>query len=144
MNATWWSRLLGAAPVTVAPAHPTVIRARPQVVVEAPARFAWDEKRWHKRPTPDGLELSGVFRAFDRLRQQRRAFSGRLVQRGPRVTLYIADPPPEIRAHPHGACLQLVEAPWFLLHWQRAPETLDHAILYMERMLDETLNGGRR
>ena len=63
---------------------------------------------------------------------------------GPPLSVPIADPPAEVKKHRHGACLQLVEAPWFLLHWNRPPHTLDDGLLYMERMLDESLNAGGR
>jgi hypothetical protein len=56
------------------------------------------------------------------------------------VTAYIADPPPEIRRHPHGACFQLYRDPWFQLHWSRPARNPDDAILYMERVLDESIN----
>jgi len=34
----------------------------------------------------------------------------------------------------------MVQYPWFRLHWRRNPDSLDAAVLYLERMLDESIN----
>jgi hypothetical protein len=124
--------------------RPHVIGPTPSTTVAPPARLAWDEKRWEQRGSGDRLELVGQYRVFDRRRQAWRAFHGRLFQQGRTIATYIADPPAEVKQHRHGACLQLVEAPWFLLHWNRPPHTLDDGLLYMERMLDESINAKGR
>lgn len=138
----WLSQLLGTdvGPTAVIGPRPQVIGPKPSMTVEAPPRFAWDEKRWRQRNADDGLELVGCYRVFDRSRGRWREFGGRLVQTGTEIAAYIADPPAEMRRHRHGACLQLVDGNWFRLHWQRSPKNLDDALLYLERMLDESLN----
>lgn len=138
----WLSQLLGmdAGPTVIGP-RPQLITPTPSLTVEAPPRFAWDEKRWRQRRSPDGVELVGHYRVYDRRRRQWRQFRGRLLQQGGDIAAYIADPPVEMRSHRHGACLQLVEGDWFRLHWQRAPNGLDDALLYLELMLSESLNG---
>jgi hypothetical protein len=140
----WLERMLNsvtvAAPQQASP-RGTVIGPSPDVTVEAPPRFAWDEKRW--RPVHEGnsTNLAGRFEVFDHRRETWRRFDGRLVQERYGIATYIADPPPELRRHRHGPCLQLVEVPWFRLHWRHAPSTLDDGLLYMERLLDEAING---
>jgi len=120
---------------------PIVIGPTPDIVVEAPPRQAWDEKRWEVERRQGHRVLSGSYRVRDRRTGTWREFPGQLVEYpGHEIATYIADPPPEVRLHPHGACLQLIQAPWFRLHWNRAPRTLDDALLYMERLLDEALN----
>lgn len=127
-------------PQLIKPA-PQVIEPRPSLLVEAPARFAWDEKRWAKSTSADGaIEIRGMYHVYDRHRRQWREFEGFLYQRGDQIAAYIADPPQEIKAHRHGPCLQLVQSPWFRLHWRRQPNSLDEALIYMERMLNESLN----
>ncbi len=121
-----------------------VIGPKPAATVVPPPRFAWDEKRWQRRASNAGMELVGQYRVFDRKRQRWRTFDGQIVQQGTTIATYIAHPPVELSHHRHAACLQLVEAPWFRLHWDRIPRTLDDALLYMERMLDESINGRRR
>lgn len=142
----WLAQLLGTGAdqeISVIGPRPHVIGPRPGATVVPPARLAWDEKCWTRQSSGDRVELTGQYRVFDRRQRTWRAFDGRLVQRGRSVITYIADPPVETRSHRHGACLQLVEFPWFLLHWSRPPQSLDDGLLYMERLLDESINIGR-
>jgi hypothetical protein len=143
----WLAQLLGTdadQSVPVIGPRPHVIGPTPSATVAPPARLAWDEKRWEQHGSGDRVEVAGQYRVFDHRRHMWRAFDGRLVQQGRSIATYIADPPVEVKQHRHGACLQLVEAPWFLLHWNRPPHTWDDGLLYMERMLDESINAGGR
>ena len=117
-----------------------IIGPEPSVVIEAPPRFAWDEKKWDWQEINGRRQLVGQYRALHRRSGQWREFDGRLDQTRRQIATYIADPPPEVRDHPHGRCLQLVEPGWFRLHWERNPNTFDDALLYMERLLDEAIN----
>jgi len=121
-----------------------VIGPSPDLVVAAPARFAWDEKRWQHKQVGDRVEFTGRYRVFDQQTRTWREFQGYISHLGRDIATYIADPPVEMKQHPHGACLQLTTAPWFRLHWNRHPATVDDALIYMERMLDESLNRRRR
>jgi hypothetical protein len=125
--------------VTVMPSvEPAVIVSPIQTVtVEPPPRGAWDERGWtvqvgNQRETYEGEYAVG-----------NRRFHGRIEarNRGHNVIAYIHNPPPEIKRHAHGACFQQIGNDWFLLHWARPARTVDDAILYMERVLDESLNG---
>ncbi len=147
----WLSRVFGVEggrPVVAASrarARATrVIGPSPDLVIAAPARFAWDEKRWQHKRAGDRQEFTGQYRVFDRQGRTWREFHGYISHHGTEIAAYIADPPLEMRRHPHGACLQLTNAPWFRLHWNRHPSTVDDALIYMERMLDESFNQGRR
>jgi hypothetical protein len=139
----WVERLLEVVAdqkVPVIGPRPQVVGPIPSATVAPPARLAWDEKRWEQQGSGNRVELIGQYRVFDRRRRSWRSFDGRIVQQGRSITTYIADPPAEIKQHRHGACLQLVERPWFLLHWTRPPHSVDDGLLYMERMLDESIN----
>jgi hypothetical protein len=142
----WFERLVSsiAGPDhVVGPAVP-VIGPRPAQTVAPPPRFAWDEKRWRHKETGGRTEVSGPYRVFDRRQRAWREFAGHLISESGRVSAYIADPPAEMKGHRHGPCLQFVQHPWFRLHWSTEPRSLDDALLYMERMLDESINGTRR
>jgi hypothetical protein len=89
------------------------------VVSEAP-RPAWDAKGWEREQRPDGVTYTGSYEAAGRGGPSRR-FRGRIEERGRRIDAYVADPPEAIRRHPKGPCFALVEAPWFKVHWHRAP-----------------------
>jgi hypothetical protein len=104
--------------------------------VTPPLRGAWDERGWTKRGTGrheiyEGHYLVGT-----------RKYRGRIeVRNGHRdISPFIYDPPLEIKKHPHGSCFQLVSDDWFHLHWSRPARNVDDAILYMERILDESIN----
>jgi hypothetical protein len=131
--------IIGPRPQVVKPAL-QVIGPKPTATVEAPPRFAWDEKRWHRTITDDIVEVMGRYRVHDRQRRQWREFDGYVTQRGREIAAYIADPPAEMKQHRHGPCLQMIKAPWFRLHWRREPKDLDAAVLYLEQMLDESIN----
>lgn len=119
----------------------TRIAPVPVTTVEPPPRGAWDEKGW-TRTAENGNEIfEGVYRVGTR------AFRGRVIaeRRGRRFTAYIYDPPPEIKSHPHGRCFQKAGFGdrWFILHWARPARSTDDAIIYMERILDESLRRRR-
>ncbi len=116
--------------IRVAPSRPTTVRP--------PNRGAWDERGWsrsadHRREVYEGTYQVGT-----------RRFRGRVEQdvRGRQIVAYIHNPPAEIKRHRHGACFQQngIGTGWFRLHWRRSPRNVDEAILYMEQVLDESLN----
>ncbi len=121
--------------IRVEPTETTRIVPVKPMTVTPPRRGAWDENGWAKRM--DGsLE---IFEGHYRVREQR--FWGRVEkERSGQISAYIHNPPIEIKRHPHHACFQQVGigTGWFHLHWRRAPKDVDGAILYMERILDES------
>lgn len=121
-----------------------VIGPAPDVTVQAPPRYAWDEKGWEQFSQGHDVHYSGRYRVYDYRQGKWRAFDGRLVQSGARITAYCADPPVEIKGHPKGPCFMLTQSPWFRIHWRRQPGSVDEALIYVERLLDECLNQGRR
>lgn len=132
----------GGRRVTVGPRHVVV---RPSArLVEPPPRFAWDEKRWQHVTANGQDKFIGYYRFHDRMGNLWRRYAGQIIRNGSELAAYIHDPPPQIRRHSHGACLQLANDSWLRLHWKRQPSTVDAAILYFERMLDESFNGERR
>lgn len=132
-------QVVGPSLPVIGPA-PQVIGPRPSTTVEAPARFAWDEKRWTRTVSSDAVEVRGHYRAYDRRLGRWREFPGYLIERDGDIAAYIDNPPGEVKKHRHGACLQLVDGSWFRLHWRRQPNNLDAALLYVERLLDESIN----
>lgn len=131
-------------PVTVGPRAPIVIGPRPPILVEAPPRFAWDEKGWIAHQREGYVEYRGLYRTCARRTNQDLEFLGSITHGPHGIAAYIADPPTAMRSHPHGICLQLSRGPWFSMHWTRPPSTVDDALLFMERMLDESFNDRRR
>jgi hypothetical protein len=144
--------------VLVAPAEPVRISAPPSIFIrpspvpdvtigpartvsiEPPRRGAWDERGWTRR-TNNGQEIyEGSYQVIERRTRRTRSFEGRIAVNRGQVTAYISNPPGEIKKHRHGPCFQLHRAPWFQLHWRRPAQNPDEAILYMERVLDESLN----
>lgn len=115
-----------------------VIKVEPSraLTVAPPERGAWDERGWTWNASGGRETYEGFYQVGNR------KFRGRIETRGGRkVAAYIYDPPPEVKRHRHGACFQLVKDGWFHLHWSRPARNVDDAILYMERVLDESLHG---
>jgi hypothetical protein len=139
----WIERLFGPGadrgPHVIGP-RPTLIMPKAPRTVVPPPRFAWDEKRWRRVPEPGAVHYVGAYRVWDRGQRGWHAFDGRLVEDASGIKAYVADPPKEIKGHPKGPCFQLVQAPWFRVHWRRNPSTVDEALFYVERLLDECLN----
>ena len=127
------------APVfVIQPKTAEVVTVQPTraVTVTPPERGAWDERGW-TRIINDGREIYEGYYVVGS-----RKFRGRIETRGGRnIAVYIFNPPGEVKRHRHGACFQLVNNNWFHLHWSRPARNVDDAILYMERVLDESLNG---
>lgn len=134
----------GASQRHVAGSRPRAGRSHPVATIAPPPRFAWDEKGWQRALDGQRIRYIGLFRVFDRHRQVWRSFQGCIVQTDDQIIGFCADPPPEIKAHPKGPCFMLSQAPWFRIHWRRAPKTVDEVLLYVERLLDECLNDERR
>jgi hypothetical protein len=124
---------------------PASVFVRPVVAVrvEAPPRAAWDDRGWTAEQRGHERVYRGWYHATNRRTGHALRFEGRMTQNGQYITPYIADPPPEIRQHPKAACFTLTQAPWFQVHWRRAAANVDDALLYVERVLDEAINGHR-
>jgi hypothetical protein len=114
----------------------TLIQPKQPLSVIPPQRGAWDERGWTKQTAAGQENYEGYFLAGAR------KFRGRITSsdRGRNISIYIHDPPHEIKEHPRGGCFQLVSDGWFRLHWSRPARNVDDAILYMEKVLDESLH----
>jgi hypothetical protein len=138
-------------PLVIAPApgrRPLVVAARTPdpAVVAPPPRAAWDERGWTMRQQDGARVYEGEYRIRDRRAGREQRFAGRMREARNGVTVYIADPPPEIRSHPKSSCFHLLAPPatgqptWFVLHWHRPAKDPDSALLYLEKVLDEAIN----
>lgn len=126
--------------VVIEPKAVEVLTIQPSrtVTVEPPERGAWDERGWTHSVNGNRETYEGYYTVGARRFQGRIEVRGR---RGQNIAAYIHNPPPEIKRHRHSACFQLARNDWFYLHWARPARNVDDAILYMERVLDESING---
>jgi hypothetical protein len=115
-----------------------VIGPQPSLRVEPMPRPVWDDLGWIERDTGSQRIYEGDYVVTHR--GGRSHFRGRIVERGATVAAYVADPPAAIKRHRKGPCFQLVEPPWFKVHWHRPARTVDDALLYVQRILHEVLN----
>jgi len=140
-------QVIRRAVVHVGPRRITTVTARSTVVipinpvraesVDRPPRLAWDERGWTRQQDGDAEVYDGYYQVGDR------SFRGRIkVGRRNRIQAYIHEPPEEIRRHRHHACFQQygTGTGWYILHWQRAPQNVDEALLYFEQVLDESIH----
>lgn len=132
-------------PLVIGPSQDLTVVIAPvaSVTVDPPPRAAWDDRGWLRRNEKGQIIYEGEYHVADRRSGQRRRFRGVVVQSAGEVVPNIADPPLELRNHPKQPCFQLSKPPWFKLHWHRAAGNVDDAIIYIERVLDEAINGRR-
>lgn len=117
-----------------------VIAPTPRTRIDRVQRPVWEEKGWTSSRKDGSTVYEGFFEAVQRRESRPRRFAGLIRHDSDGFAAYIADPPPEIRKHPKGPCFALTQPPWFLMHWRRSPRDVDSAILYIETVLDESLN----
>jgi hypothetical protein len=127
----------------VRPRPSVTIRPAPSTVIVPPPRFAWDEKGWRTVRERDEVHYVGNYRIWNRRRRVWQHFDGRVVGGGDGLRAYVSDPPTSIKYHRKGPCFQLTTPPWFRVHWQTRPNSVDAAILYIEEILTECINERR-
>jgi hypothetical protein len=113
---------------------------QPNLVIRPERRGVWKEQGW--RQTRQGSQeiYDGFFQVMNRHTRQTLRYNGRIIAERGDFRTYIADPPTGIKNHPKGPCFFAETPPWFHLHWHHAPENVDEAILYMEKILAEVIN----
>ena len=130
--------VIGPSPVIqIRPREVIVVSPQVVVVIEPPPRAVWDEKGWERR----GDEWSGFYDVTDRSTGERRQFEGLVVMEGDEAQPYIEDPPAELSQHPRSACFQRQSDGWFLVNWSVPARNVDEAIIYVEQVLSEAING---
>ena len=130
------------ADAVVGPAQPVQVGPTHALVVDAIPRGAWDEKGWNRTTLHGKQVYTGYYDVKRRGRPVQ--YAGRVVEEHNTFVAYVADPPREIKRHPKGPCFRLIKAPWFRVEWRRPARNPDDAILYVQKVLDEALNGRRR
>lgn len=132
-------------PMMVGPTHLEALVIAPErpLTIQPPQRGAWDDRGWVVRVENGQRIYEGMYQVAVRSSGQCRRFRGTVVANNKKIVAYLADPPNELRRHPKHPCFQLTKPPWFRLHWHRPARNVDEAILYIERVLDEAINGRR-
>lgn len=95
---------------------------------------------WRAQQTADGVVHTGNFVVWDDKKRVWIRFAGRIIVRNDTpAAVYMREPSPEVRNHPHGWCWQLVEpgSVWFKLHWEKPAYDFDIARNYVEFLLFE-------
>jgi hypothetical protein len=127
--------------IVIGPAQAPQVSPTPVIHVEPPPRGFWSERGWVRVSAAPGQQLfEGDYQIFERRSRLLQKYPGRIAVRHRDINLFIANPPPGLKAHPKGPCFTLTDPPWFRLHWHHPARTVDDAILYMERILDEVIN----
>lgn len=95
---------------------------------------------WRVEGCNDQTIFNGYYLVFDRQGHIRQRVQGRIVQRIDHpADVYIYDPPPFVKAHPHGRCIQLLSpgAKWFKLHFEKPAYDFPSAYNCVENLLTE-------
>ncbi len=122
----------------------TIIGPSTKSTVAPPQRGAWDERGWSREQKCGEEVYKGFFQVANQRTRTTQTFPGVIFLRRKKIITCIADPPPQIKRHPKGPCFVPIQKPWFRLNWFRPAKCVDDAILYMERILDECINGRKR
>ncbi len=132
-----------AESIVIGPAREQILVIRPAetMVVGPPPRGAWDERGWQRRIEKGHQTYEGEYQVKNVHTGQIERFRGRVIAEPKMAIAYIADPPPSIKRHPKGPCFMLLSAPWFRLNWAHPAKNVDDAILYVEKVLSEAING---
>jgi hypothetical protein len=96
--------------------------------------------RWTVTRERNRRSFAGLFHAHDSQWKRPMLVRG-LVHEYPGLPaeVYLFDPPPLLRRHPHGSCLQLVSPSTrlFRLHWTKPPRTFEQSRAFVEQMMWE-------
>lgn len=132
----WFKR-----PIVIGPAErkPILIGPQDSLRIIPPRRGAWEEKGWRKHQRAGFEVYTGQFSARKNDRSVRCRFPGRIEIQRSGIAVFVQDPPEGIRTHPKSACFAYLQDGWFQLHWHLSPKNVDDALLYMERILAESL-----
>lgn len=101
-----------------------------------PLDWVEDDNRGHKA-------FSGRFLIYDRAGCLRDYVRGQIAFRDRRnAEIYLFDPPPYLRKHRHGRCMQLLtpDSKWFRLHFEKPARSFGDAYTFVEHMLTEAYN----
>ena len=143
------SLIIGSGPreappiVSAARAEVVIEPAKPQVV-EAPPRSYWDERGWTRSGRNGSREYQGMYRIVDRQTGEGLAFAGRIEENRRIAVPYILNPPPQCKRHNKWICFKPKRKGVYRIEWRRPARHPDEAILYVEQVLDESVNKGRK
>jgi hypothetical protein len=128
--------------IRILPTRSSATRVKPsrRISVRRPQRGAWDDRGWHKQSERGTEVYVGFYCAREKKTGRRLQFPGRITVSRWQIAPYIANPPDQVRRHPKWACFSSLGDGWFRIHWYRSAKNVDDAILYIERILDESIN----
>lgn len=98
--------------------------------------------RWESFVHDNRTVYCGAFGVYSARGQLLWQVRGCVVERASRPTdVYLWNPPPALREHTKGHCLQLLKpgSLWFRLHWARPAHDFDTSRAYVEQLLGEAV-----
>ncbi|MBI4287612.1 MAG: hypothetical protein HY671_04175 [Chloroflexi bacterium] len=128
----------GRSPKTIT-IGPSIIQPT-HMQIEPASLPIWQEKGWDRVQLDGGWLYRGRYYIHDRAQQKWRWWPGLIRVHNRTVESLIENPPPEVRLHPKGPCFMLFRDDWFRVNWCKHPRNAEEAILYIERVLSESVN----
>jgi len=120
-------------PILVNPVDPLVIK--PQ------SRPYWEERGWIRRQTNGREEYVGFYQVSEKKTDRQYSFPGRIVALGNEFVPYLGHPPPQLKLHKKWICFRKKEGlDWYGLEWFQPAQHPDETILYVQQILDESIN----
>ena len=121
------TRITPVAPITLAP----------------PKRPVWDELGWTMKQEGAQTVYTGQYHTLNTTTRQPQTFDGRVVVNGDHIQAWVSNPPPGLNQHAKSSCFARNRDDWFTVNWATPPTNADDAILYVQRVMDESVNGIR-
>ena len=135
-----------STPILVIPQRQKTIVIGPvqPAQITPPNRPYWDERGWKIIIGTQETRYTGSYRVLNKASGQTDVFSGMVIFKRSRANPYILRPPDQIRRHPKWPCFRRITDGWFRIEWFRAARHPDEAILYVESILSEVINGNNK
>ena len=111
-----------------------------------PNRPFWQRAGWQQSEEEEGVVYRGRFRIWDKPGATFRHYPGRIETGYGNSRIFVSNPPETlIKEHPARWCFSHLGDGWYQMHWRRGTGDIDLSLAYLEKLLDEALNGwGRR
>ncbi|CAN5721488.1 hypothetical protein BH23CHL2_BH23CHL2_19740 [soil metagenome] len=109
-----------------------------------PNRTLWQRAGWQRSNEGRGVVYRGRFRIWDKRGGIFRHYAGRIETGEGNSRIFVHDPPEAlIKRHPARWCLAHIKDGWYRLNWRRGTGDIDLSLAFLEKLLDEALNGRR-
>lgn len=98
------------------------------------AETLWQQRGWHR--SSHGANIK-EYRGDYLVAKPSSTYQGTIVEElePSRLRVFILNPPSSLKKHPKGSCFSPVHGDWFGVHFEKEPDNVDSAIVFIENVL---------